>query len=153
MWLTDIEADRLRNLKAVSLRLPAGLAVLAGANGQGKSSVLEAVYLLATGSSFRTRRRDDMVAWNGGPLRVAGKVESRAGESELKVIMDGERRSLRPWKHSRKWWAQTTSNCIPSTLPATAGTTPYFSKKIGDGFSQGIFSSPSASSISGPTNG
>ena len=27
MWLTDIEADRLRNLKAVSLRLPAGLAV------------------------------------------------------------------------------------------------------------------------------
>lgn len=94
MWLTDIEADRLRNLKAVSLRLPGGLSVLAGDNGQGKTSLLEAVYLLATGRSFRTRRSDDLVAWSGGPLRVAGCVESRVGRSELKVIMDGERRSL-----------------------------------------------------------
>jgi len=94
MWLTDIEADRLRNLKAVSLGLPAGLSVIAAPNGQGKTSLLEAIYLLATGRSFRTRRIDELVAWNGGPLRVAGTVAHRVGRTRLTVIVDGEARSL-----------------------------------------------------------
>ena len=63
MWLTELEADRLRNLQAVRLELPAGLSLISGRNAQGKSSILEAVYLLGTGRSFRTRRMEDMVAW------------------------------------------------------------------------------------------
>jgi DNA replication and repair protein RecF len=95
VWLTHIEADRLRNLKGVRLELPAGLTVIAGANGQGKTSLLEAVYVLATGRSFRTRRLDELVSWQGGPLRVAGAVESRAGRAELAVLVEpGSRRLL-----------------------------------------------------------
>ena len=73
MWLSELEADRLRNLKAVSLRLSAGLTVVMGRNAQGKSSLLEAAHLLSTGRSFRTRRSDDLISWDGGPLRVAGQ--------------------------------------------------------------------------------
>jgi DNA replication and repair protein RecF len=94
MWLTEIEADRLRNLRAVSLGLSAGLTVIVGRNGQGKSSLLEAAYLLATGRSFRTRRMDELISWDGGPLRVAGGVSSRLGRSELKVVMDDSERRL-----------------------------------------------------------
>ena len=93
MWLTEIEVDRLRNLAAVRLELPAGLTLIAGRNGQGKTSLMEAVYLLGTGRSFRTRSREELVAWGGGPLRVAGRVESRVGKSRLQVtVADGERR-------------------------------------------------------------
>lgn len=94
MWLTEIEVDRLRNLRAVGLGLSAGLTLVAGRNGQGKSSLLEAVYLLATGRSFRTRRMDELVSWSGGPLRVAGGVSSRRGRSLLKVVMDESDRRL-----------------------------------------------------------
>jgi DNA replication and repair protein RecF len=94
MWLTELEADRLRNLQAVSLSLPAGLTLVAGRNGQGKTSLLEAVYLLATGRSFRTRKLDELVAWHGGPLRVAGGYSSRIGRSELKVLIDDSDRRL-----------------------------------------------------------
>ena len=55
MLARALEADRLRNLKAVALELPAGLTVVTGRNGQGKTSLLEAIYLLGTGRSFRTR--------------------------------------------------------------------------------------------------
>lgn len=93
MWLRSLEADRLRNLRAVSVPLDVGLTVFVGRNGQGKSSLLEAVYLLATGYSYRTRRIDDLVSWDGGPARVAGRVSSRRGELEIGVVMDeGERR-------------------------------------------------------------
>lgn len=94
MWLRELEADRLRNLDAVRLDLPGGLTVIAGRNGQGKTGLLEAVYLLSTGRSFRTRRQDDLVAWSGGPLRVAGLAENRLGECRLTVVMDGGERSL-----------------------------------------------------------
>lgn len=93
MWLSEIEVERLRNLEAVRLELPAGLTLVAGRNGQGKTSLMEAIYLLGTGRSFRTRSKDDLVAWKGGPLRVAGKVRNRLGRSLLEVtVHEGERR-------------------------------------------------------------
>jgi DNA replication and repair protein RecF len=94
MWLRRLQADRLRNLKAVDIDLPAGFTVVTGRNGQGKSSLLEALYLLGTGSSFRTRRGDEMVGWDGGPLRVGGEVAGRLGETRLGVVVDGPERRL-----------------------------------------------------------
>jgi len=94
MHLTSLEADRLRNLKVVSLRLPEGLTLVTGRNGQGKTALLEAIYLLGTGRSFRTRRLDELVSWQGGPLRVAASVDHRQGDNRLTVVVDDNARSL-----------------------------------------------------------
>ena len=94
LWLHDLEADRLRNLKAVSLTLSSRRTALVGRNGQGKTGLLEAVYLLSTGRSFRTRRNDDLVHWDGGPLRISGTVESRLGKETLGLIIDQGERGL-----------------------------------------------------------
>ena len=94
MQLRTLEVDRLRNLKAVRLDLPAGLTLVTGRNGQGKTSLLEAAYLLGTGRSFRARRLEELVAWEGGPLRVAGTVARRMGEVRLGVVVDGSVRRL-----------------------------------------------------------
>jgi DNA replication and repair protein RecF len=92
--LRTLEVDRLRNLKAVRLALPAGLTLITGRNGQGKTSLLEAAYLLATGRSFRARKLDELVAWSGGPLRVGAEVVRRTGEVRLGVVVDGPTRHL-----------------------------------------------------------
>jgi DNA replication and repair protein RecF len=92
--LRTLEVDRLRNLKAVRLELPAGLTLVTGRNGQGKTSLMEAAYLLGTGRSFRARKLEDLVAWNGGPLRVRGSVARRTGEVRLGVVVDGPERRL-----------------------------------------------------------
>jgi len=68
--------------------------MLAGRNGQGKTSLLEAAYLLATGRSFRTRRSEELVSFGGGPLRVAGRVIGRLGPTRLGVVIDGAERRL-----------------------------------------------------------
>ena len=93
MILRALQADRIRNLRTVSLELVPGLTVISGRNGHGKTSLLEAVYLLATGHSFRTRRADEIVDRDGGPLRVAGTVDGLRGPRSLTVVFDqGQRR-------------------------------------------------------------
>lgn len=94
MWLREIEADRLRNLRSASLELSGGLTLIAGRNGQGKTSLLEAIYLLGTGRSFRTRQASELIHWEGGPAMVRGRVENRLGETRLAVRIDEVGRAL-----------------------------------------------------------
>jgi DNA replication and repair protein RecF len=93
MWLRALSADRLRNLKSVDVKLAPGLTVVTGRNGHGKTSLLEAAYLLGTAHSFRTRKLDELVGWQGGPLRVAGEVAGLTVSNRLGLVVDqGERR-------------------------------------------------------------
>ncbi len=55
MTLTTLRVTHCRNLNSVELDLHPHLNIVSGANGSGKTSLLEAIYLLGTGRSFRTR--------------------------------------------------------------------------------------------------
>jgi DNA replication and repair protein RecF len=94
MWLRALSADRLRNLKSVDVRLTSGLTVVTGRNGQGKTSFLEAAYLLGTAHSFRTRKLEELVGWQGGPLRVSGEVAGRTVSNRLGLVVDQGARRL-----------------------------------------------------------
>lgn len=59
--LTRLDIDRLRNLKQVQLDPGPGLNLLLGANGSGKSSLLEGIHVLAHGRSFRAGSADDLI--------------------------------------------------------------------------------------------
>jgi DNA replication and repair protein RecF len=94
MWLRSISADRLRNLKSVDVAVPPGLTVVTGRNGQGKTSLLEAVYLIGTAHSFRTRKWDELVDRQGGPMRIAAEVSGLSLSQSLGLVVDGTERRL-----------------------------------------------------------
>ena len=94
MWLRALHADKLRNLKSVAVEFAAGLTVVTGRNGQGKTSLLEAAYLAGTAHSFRTRRMDDLVERQGGPLRVLAEISGLSGDRRLGFVVDGGERHL-----------------------------------------------------------
>jgi len=73
MQITRLHINNLRCLKSVVLALSPGVNVFIGANGAGKTSVLEAVHLLGYGRSFRGRVRDGLI---------------RCGQSALDVFME-----------------------------------------------------------------
>lgn len=54
MHIQKLSVEALRNLTKVDLQLSPTLNIFHGENGSGKTSLLEAVYMLATGRSFRT---------------------------------------------------------------------------------------------------
>ncbi len=61
MGFNALRSYQFRNLKDAEVRFDAPRVFLVGENGQGKSNLLEAVYLLSFGSSFRTRKDQDLI--------------------------------------------------------------------------------------------
>lgn len=61
MRLSSLSLRDFRNLAAVDLSLPPGISVFYGDNGQGKTNLLEAVYLLATLKSFRGAKNAQLI--------------------------------------------------------------------------------------------
>jgi DNA replication and repair protein RecF len=59
--LESLSVRSFRNLTSVDLALGSRFNVVSGDNGQGKTNLLEAVYLLATSRSFRTNRLSELV--------------------------------------------------------------------------------------------
>ncbi len=83
MYLGRLEVENLRVIDSVSLLPDPRLNVIAGLNGAGKTSLLEAIYILGTGRSFRSRRLEALVRRGADDLRVFGEVvkegEARVG--------------------------------------------------------------------------
>lgn len=73
MQLRSIRLQGLRNLEPIEVELAAGLNLVSGGNGAGKSSVLESILLLATGKSFRTSRLSNVVSWGQSGFVVGGQ--------------------------------------------------------------------------------
>lgn len=61
--------------------LGAGVTVFLGKNGRGKTSILEAVYLISRLRSFRTVHLEEMLRWGGEAYRVDAQIAS--GEEQL----------------------------------------------------------------------
>jgi DNA replication and repair protein RecF len=72
--LAWVRPEGFRNLRPERVDLDAPIVVISGANAQGKSSLLEAAYLLATTRSFRTRDARDAIRFGAEHLRVEGGV-------------------------------------------------------------------------------
>ena len=70
MFLTRLSASGVRNLAPLELRPDPGLNLVLGGNGAGKTSLLEAIHLLAYGRSFRGRVRDGLVRTGAEALEV-----------------------------------------------------------------------------------
>jgi DNA replication and repair protein RecF len=74
--LAELRLEDLRCLPRVQLTLHPRLNLITGGNGSGKTSLLEAIYLLGRGRSFRTRHTEHLIRHTSPELRVFGRIES-----------------------------------------------------------------------------
>ena len=77
MHLTAVHIQDFRNIGDARLEPAEGVNVIEGDNGQGKTNLLEAVYVLSTLRSFRSNRREELVRWGERSLLLEAEVERR----------------------------------------------------------------------------
>ena len=101
MRLSRLRLSNFRNLAEVELEVPPGVSVYFGQNAQGKTALVEAVYLLAIARSFRAENERELVnfdaAREGGQTLVDGTVEDDGpeGRPHPNPLPGGERTLVR----------------------------------------------------------
>jgi len=83
--LERLQIADFRNLQAVSLRPSPHASVVVGANGQGKTSLLEAVYFLCTLRPLRANRLSELVRFGTEQSTVTGRFSLGGAEREISV--------------------------------------------------------------------
>lgn len=85
MRVTRLRIRDLRRLQEVEVAPGPGLNLLVGDNGAGKTSVLEALHLMAYGRSFRGRVRDGLVRTGAPALEVYVEWRQAGGDRERRA--------------------------------------------------------------------
>ncbi len=94
MHLASLSIEDLRAFHQVRLDPVTGINVLAGDNGAGKTSVLEAIHLLSSGRSFRGGVRDSLIRRGQPEFRIYSEIVAEPVERRVGM---GLSRSLRGW--------------------------------------------------------
>jgi DNA replication and repair protein RecF len=77
--LAELRLEDLRCLQRADLELEPRLNLISGDNGSGKTSLLEAIYLLGRGRSFRTRHTAQLIRHGAPRLWVHGRTSPEPG--------------------------------------------------------------------------
>ncbi len=92
MRLLSLEIHDFRNIARASLEPSPRATILVGPNGQGKTNLLEAIYLLATLKPLRASRLAELVRFGVSMARVEGRFEGPGGSRTVAVeIVPGAR--------------------------------------------------------------
>ena len=87
MYLSQINYNNFRCLENKKIDLDRNFNLIYGKNGQGKTSLIEAVHFLATGKSFRTKKNKELIKYNWNRVTVFGKYISK-NENENTIAID-----------------------------------------------------------------
>lgn len=78
-----VRLTNFRNFKKKVLEFSDDISVLVGQNGVGKTNILESLFILSTGKSFKARVEEEMINYN----EEFAKIEGRAEEIKLDAIL------------------------------------------------------------------
>src|SRR3990167_5977259 len=82
MSILHLEINHLRNILHAKIVCASQFNLFYGDNGAGKTSVLEAIYYLGTGKSFRTHHHDRVIQQNENQLTLFAQL---AGDSPAAI--------------------------------------------------------------------
>jgi DNA replication and repair protein RecF len=91
--LSRLQVTDFRCLLSAELDLDPHFSLISGVNASGKTSLLEAMYVLGRGRSFRTRRLEHLIRHGAERFVVFGEVETTARRVPMGV--EGARKGIR----------------------------------------------------------
>jgi len=104
MAITKVRLSGFRNFREKLLEFFDGTSVIVGPNAAGKTNILEGLFVLSTGKSFRARIEEEMVNYRRQITRVKGRIKGQAITDLEAVLTRGliDIGNSRPEKIARK---------------------------------------------------
>ena len=110
MRINRIALNGFRNYDFETADFSPGTNVIYGQNAQGKTNLLEAVYLLAAGRSFRTRFDKELIGFGCDSAEILADIVSHDREQTVRIVFRSGQRK------------QITVNAVKKTASELSGT-------------------------------
>jgi len=95
MTVNELYLDRFRNYSNVTAQFCDSINVITGKNAQGKTNLVEAIYYLATGRSFRPASDKELINIESETASIRASIDSNERKQTLEArIVRGRRREL-----------------------------------------------------------
>jgi len=87
MNIESLTLTNFRNYSTQSVKFSPKLNVIIGKNAQGKTNLLEGVFLSAIGRSPRTTKDKDLINWNSSFAKIQLEVNKLQGKAEIEIYL------------------------------------------------------------------
>jgi DNA replication and repair protein RecF len=88
MLINTLTLTNYRNFTRQRVTFPRGLTIIVGDNGEGKTNLVEAIYLCSLGKSPRTDKDKELVRMGASVAHVRAEYTSRYGDGVISVGLD-----------------------------------------------------------------
>ena len=95
MSLVYLECQGFRNLQNVSITPSPGLNIIYGENAAGKTSLLEAIFYISYGRSFRSRQSRDLIQHENDKLQLIAKFTNQQNHYQLGIERGSQQQVIR----------------------------------------------------------
>ncbi|SDJ25482.1 DNA replication/repair protein RecF [Natribacillus halophilus] len=85
MYVRELSLSGYRNLQETTLQFENTVNLFLGENAQGKTNLMEALYVLAFAKSHRTNKDQELIAWNRDYARVHADITKRVSPLSLDI--------------------------------------------------------------------
>lgn len=90
MFLTELSLTNYRNYKKTSFSFENKVNVILGENAQGKTNLIESIYVLAIAKSHRTSRDKELIKWDEEYAKIEGRVQKRMSSLSLELVISNK---------------------------------------------------------------
>lgn len=87
MYLKKLALANYRNYEQFELEVDHMVNLFVGSNAQGKTNLLEAIFVLALTKSHRTHQDKELIRWNEDQARIYGEVDKKYGLLKLNLSL------------------------------------------------------------------
>ncbi len=91
MWIKELEIKNFRNYDYEKINFNKNINVLYGENAQGKTNILESIFICSMGKSFRTNKDKELIKFNKESSFININFENKNREGNIKIELSNKK--------------------------------------------------------------
>ncbi len=97
MKLKKLQLENFRNYPVYKQKFNSkkNITIFIGENGAGKTNLLEAIYVLSIGKSFRTNTKEELISWEKDFFRCSGEIQIENDDISLEVFSSPNKKNFK----------------------------------------------------------
>ena len=88
LYIKRVNLKNFRNYQSLDIELGEGVNIFYGQNAQGKTNIIESIYMASTGKSHRTQKDSEIIRWNNEAAKIKIVFEKEKNEKTVEIYLN-----------------------------------------------------------------